>query len=57
MKTVKIYVEGGVIQDVNVPKGVRVIVYDFDTEGTPEEDLREAPSGEQCVRSIYEGKA
>jgi hypothetical protein len=53
MKTVKITLEGGVIQDIDVPSGVKVVVYDFDTDGVPEEDLRRAPSGEMCVQTTW----
>ncbi len=34
MKTITVIVEGGMIQDViGIPKGVRVEVHDYDTEG------------------------
>ena len=38
MKTVIITVEGGVVQNVEVPEGVTVIVRDYDVDGT-ESDL------------------
>ena len=37
-KEVVVYVEGGVIQDINIPEGVRVIVKDYDTDA---DDLNE----------------
>jgi hypothetical protein len=54
MLTVRITVEGGVIQDVQCPEGVRVVVKDYDTEGTPEEELHEDDDGYQFIESIWE---
>lgn len=36
---VKIYIEGGVIHDTEIPKGITVIVIDSDTEGVHDNDL------------------
>ena len=33
MKQVTIWIEGGVIQNMNAPEGVTVVTYDFDTDG------------------------
>lgn len=32
MKTVKVFVSGGIVQDVEVPEGVQVIVRDYDCD-------------------------
>ncbi len=37
MKTVRITVAGGVVQNVAVPEGVAVIIRDYDVEGVPSE--------------------
>lgn len=34
MKRVTIWMDGGIIQDMKVPPGVRVTVFDYDVEGT-----------------------
>ena len=39
MKQVTIWIEGGVIQNMNVPEGVTVVTYDFDIDGAPEDEL------------------
>lgn len=39
-KVVHITVEGGVIQDVQVPKGVKVAVRDYDIDGVEPERLQ-----------------
>jgi hypothetical protein len=51
-KIVHIYVEGGVIQDIDVPMGVKVEVYDFDIDGA--EHISKSPLGEDCVHSTWE---
>ena len=53
-KTVTISLEGGVIQHVDVPPGVRVIVKDFDVEGCDESDLTENEHGDKFIESIWE---
>jgi hypothetical protein len=50
---VKVYMEGGVIQDMEVPAGVKVDVYDFDVEGADEERITKTPLGEECVLSEW----
>jgi hypothetical protein len=54
MKTVKIVVEGGVIQDIEVPKGVRVVVRDYDTDSIPEDELTKDDHGDDCIETIWE---
>jgi hypothetical protein len=54
MKTVRVTLEGGVIQDVEVPKGVRVIVHDYDTEDIEEKDLAEDDNGLPCIETEWE---
>ncbi len=54
MKTVRITVEGGVIQHVDCPKGVRVIVRDYDTDGVEEENLRQDENGDSYLEGTWE---
>jgi hypothetical protein len=54
MKVVTIVVEGGVIQRVVCPNGVRVIVKDYDTDGTEEDNLQQDEKGEEYIEGIWE---
>jgi hypothetical protein len=59
MKTVRITMEGGVIQDVACPKGVKVIVKDYDTEGYDTEgvegqSLKQDEHGDDYIEIIWE---
>ena len=47
-KIVIITVEGGVVQDVEVPDGVQVVVKDYDVDGS-EEDLSEDENGDEFI--------
>jgi hypothetical protein len=52
-KTVHVTVEGGVIQDVECPTGVQVLVRDYDVDGS-EADLAEDDSGDEYLESVWE---
>jgi hypothetical protein len=52
-KTVTITVEGGVIQNVDCPKGVQVIIHDYDVDGS-EPDLAEDETGDEYLESVWE---
>ncbi len=56
VKVVKIVIEGGVIQDIELPAGVKVVVHDYDVEGgiwEPGEVLRDF-HGDEYIESIWE---
>jgi hypothetical protein len=54
--TAHIVVEGGVVQDVDVPPGIRVVVRDYDVEGVEgAEDLPQDEDGAHYTESTYEG--
>ena len=53
MKTVIITVEGGVVQNVEVPKGVTVIVRDYDVDGTESDLLQQDRGGDNYIESIW----
>jgi hypothetical protein len=53
-KQVVVTVEGGVVQDVDVPDGVQVVVQDFDTEGVDESKLVESIGyNQKCSMALY----
>ena len=52
-KIVHITVEGGVIQHVECPEGVQVVVRDYDTEGI-EEGLQRDDNGDLFTESVWE---
>ncbi len=54
MLTVNITLEGGVIQHVQCPEGVQVVVRDYDTDGVPDDRLRQDDNGDQYIESTWE---
>jgi hypothetical protein len=53
MKIVRITMEGGVIQDITCPKGVKVIVWDYDVDGS-EESLKQDENGDDYIETVWE---
>lgn len=56
MKIVRVTVEGGVIQWVEVPDGVTVIVRDYDVDGTEADQLQQDENGDEFIESLWEHK-
>jgi hypothetical protein len=56
-KIVVVTVEGGVVQHVEVPEGVRVVVRDYDAEGVEAERLSVDEDGNECVEAVWESTA
>ncbi len=54
MKTVVVTVEGGVVQHIEVPEGVQVMVYDYDVEGVEPSRLELDGNGNQRILSVWE---
>ncbi len=54
MKIVRVTVEGGVVQHVEVPEGVQVVVRDYDVDGTEADQLQQDENGDQFIESIWE---
>lgn len=54
MKTVRVTVEGGVVQWVEVPEGVTVIVHDYDVDGCEDEGLQQDDHGDKFMESTWE---
>jgi hypothetical protein len=52
-KIVAITVEGGVIQNVECPSGIQVVVHDYDVDGS-ETDLAEDDSSDEYLESVWE---
>ena len=48
-----ITLEGGFIQDVQLPIGIRLIVRDYDVEGVPEDELQRDGNGRPYVEAIW----
>lgn len=53
---VKIRVLGGVVQNVEVPIGVCVLVYDYDIDGADESECDKDEAGELCSLAVYENE-
>lgn len=54
MKIVRVTVEGGVVQHVEVPNVVRVIVNDYDVEITDGDELEQDANGDHFNEAIWE---
>ena len=54
MKIVQVTVEGGVVQHVEVPAGVHVVVRDYDVDGTDRDEHEQDENGDQFIESIWE---
>jgi uncharacterized protein YbdZ (MbtH family) len=52
-KTVVVYMEGGAIQDIEVPAGVEVVVRDWDTEDCQPEDYGDGQWKTDCNGKHY----
>ena len=52
-KTVKVYVHGGVVQNVDVPIGVVVEIYDYDVDEEDNEHVQKDDEGCRYVKSTW----
>lgn len=50
-----LYVEGGVVHDVDMPAGVEVHVKDYDVEGVESADLETDDDGNTFYRRVFQG--
>lgn len=53
METVVIIVGDGLVQDVHAPKGIEVIIRDYDVDGVDEEDLSFDEDGKECFETVW----
>jgi len=51
--TIRVTVEGGVVQHIDVPEGIQVIVADYDVDGSDSDDLKTDDNGDQFCESIW----
>jgi hypothetical protein len=54
MKIVRVTVEGGVVQHVEVPEGVQVVVRDYDVDGTDADEPEQDDHGDHFIESSWE---
>ena len=52
-KTVRVIVSGGVVQHVEVPAGVTVIIRDYDVDGVESDLLQQDRGGDNYVETIW----
>lgn len=55
-KQVHIYMEGGIIQDIEYPAGVKILVYDYDVEGADADRIEKDGRGDDCIITRYDIK-
>ena len=56
MRIVRVTVEGGVVQHIEVSEGVQVIVRDCDVGDTEADQLQQDENGDEFIESIWEHK-
>ncbi len=56
MKIVKVIVEGGVVQHVEIPCDVKVIVRDYDIEGVESDLICQDQNGDSYIESVWESE-
>jgi len=54
-KTVHVFMEGGVIQNIEIPAGVVVKVYDYDLEGVEKDRIEKDGLGDDCTIAVWQG--
>jgi len=55
-KTIRVGVYGGMVQWVeDIPEGIEVQVFDYDTDGVDDELLSRDADGHSCVVAVYGG--
>lgn len=48
------HVEGGVVQHVEVPEGVQVVVRDYDVDSTDRDEHKQDENGDHFIESTWE---
>lgn len=54
MKTVTVTVVGGVIQHVELPDDVRVVVHDYDVDGVEDERIEKDDNGDRRIVLVWD---
>lgn len=52
-KTVIVRIEGGVVQNVDCPSDIQVVIQDFDVEGLDQADLAEDDKGGRYLKMTW----
>ena len=48
-------VEGGVVQWIQgIPRGIRVVVHDYDVDGADKEELSKDENGDEYLESVWD---
>lgn len=50
---VNVFLEGGIVQNIEVPEGVEVHVYDYDVEGLEQDRIEKDGLGDDCAITIW----
>lgn len=57
MRTIRITLEGGTVMSVEgIPAGVKVEIWDFDTDGVPNSDLVISEQGEKYILEVHQSE-
>lgn len=54
MKTITIEIQDGILHIFDIPKDIKIIVRDYDTDGADPKHLQKDPEGIECFENIYE---
>lgn len=54
MKIVRVTIEGGVVQWVEVPEGVTIFVRDYDVDGSDDAELQQDDNGDMFIEVTWE---
>lgn len=55
MKQIKLKVSGGIVDPINIPEGIEVIIHDYDMNNTvPNELIQKDENGKEFVEIIFE---
>lgn len=55
MKTIKLRVSGGIVDPISIPKGIEVIVHDYDMANSIDNELiHRDENGDEFVEIVFE---
>lgn len=52
-RRVNVFLEGGIVQNIEVPEGVEVHVYDYDLEGLDADRIETDALGDSCAITVW----
>jgi hypothetical protein len=53
-QTVTVSIQGGIVQNVECPPGIQVVIQDYDVEGFDQADLAEDDKGNRYLKMTWE---